>query len=214
MRSDPAGLVQEWLDTTQSDGLLHSRGRFTVDPICAGQAGLSALRLCDVPLLVLAGAVEGGSRYFRVHGSNNVRMSWEGEAGPSGGLAHSLLVAAQVDFSWDQHGFDLPPAFTDYLDPLFERGRHAPLKFVWGNRILSEGSAGPRILVTPALGSGRLTLVDRGIDFVFPAAFPDFEIVAWVGKLSGAPWPRQLLWTSALKHELHRIANALSRLAT
>ena len=210
MASDPAGLVQEWLDAVQGDGLLHSRGRFTIDPESAQEmAGLVELQLCDVPLLLLAGAVEGGSRYFRVHGADNVRISWEGSAGPSGGVAHSLLVAAGVDFHCDQAGFELPPAFADFLDPLLERGRHAPLKLVWGNRLLQDGESGSRIMVTSRPGSGRLTLVDRGVDFLFPAAFPDLDIVAWVSRLPGAPWPRHLLWSLALRKELGRIGRAL-----
>ena len=212
MASDPAGLVQEWLDGVQDDGLLHSRGRFTIDPQGAQEmAGLARLQLCDVPLLLLAGAVEGGSRYFRLHGADNVRLSWEGAAGPSGGIAHSLLVAAGVDFGCDQNGFELPPFFADLLGPLLERGRHAPLKLVWGNRLVHEGTPGPRMIVTPMPGPGRLTLVDRGVDFLFPAAFPNLDVVAWVFRLPGAPWPRHWLWSSALREELVRVARALQK---
>lgn len=206
--------MQDWLEGSESYGLLHSRGRFTIDTTSAQTlAGLPALEMHDVPLLLLAGAVEGGSRYFRIHGSENVRLSWEGSPGPSSELARSLLAAARVDFDWEeQRGLELPPVFADYLSPLAERGRHAPLKLVWGDRLIAQGSEGSRLLVSRCRGSGRLTLVDRGIDFPFPAAFAGLDILAWVEPLPGAPWPRQLLWGPRLAHQLGRIAQALSGL--
>lgn len=212
MRSDPARLVQEWLEQAKTEGLLHSRGRFTIDAEAAVHlAGIGKLGLCDVPLLLLAGAVEAGSRYFRVHGNGNVRFSWEGPAGPSAEVAHSLLAAARVDLRWDERGFELPYGFTDYLGPLSQRGRHAPLELIWGNRLISAGASSPRMLVTPRR-RGRLVLVDRGVDFTFPATFPGMDIVAWVDPLPGSPWPRQLLWSDKLRAVIVRIAKALHEL--
>jgi hypothetical protein len=209
VNSDPARLVQDWIEQTQAEGILHSRGRFTVDPNGAADlGGLARLRLSDVPLLLLAGAVEGGSRYFRVHGERNLRLSWEGPAGSCGEMAHSLLVAAQVDFRWNDAGFELPCGFSDYLGPLWQRGRHAPLKLVLGRRLISGDTAGPKMRISPRR-EGRLILVDRGIDFTFPAAFPGLDIVAWVEPLPGCPWPRQLIWSEQLRSQIVRIARAL-----
>lgn len=207
-------LVQEWLEKNRSQGLLHSRGRFTIDRDAAQQWGnVDKLALSDVPLLLLAGAVEGGSRFFRVHGRQNLRLSWEGPAGPSAQVAHSLLCAARIDSLWDQQGFELPPGFRDYLDPLAQRGRHAPLTLIWGDRVVAEGAPeGSRMLVRQARGrDGRLTLVDRGLDFAFPAAFASLDIVAWVDPLPGSPWPRKLLWSKQLETQIVRIARALQQ---
>jgi hypothetical protein len=208
--SDPARLVQEWLETNCSQGFLHSRGRFTIDQEAAQALGnLAKLRLSDVPLLLLAGAVEGGSRYFRIHGRQNLRFSWEGMAGPCGEVALSLLRAARIDLCWEQHGCELPSGFRDYLEPLAQRSRHAPLSLIWGDRVLTQrASGGSRMVVRSARG-GQLTLVDRGLDFTFPAAFPGLDIVAWVEPLPGAPWPRQLLWSPRLESQIVRIAQAL-----
>lgn len=214
VESDPAQLLQEWLQESRGEGRLDSRGRFTMEQGAAGRlAQIARLTLSDVPLLLLAAAVESGSRYFRVHGERNLRFSWEEPAGPSGEVAHLLLRQTGVDVGWDQRGLELPSGFRDYLGPLWDRGQHAPLTLVWGNQALGQGAtSGGRMLVRRA-SVGRLTLVDRGIDFGFPAAFPGLDIVAWVDPLPGWPWPRRLVWSPKLKTQLARIARGVHSLS-
>jgi hypothetical protein len=203
-------MMQDWLQQSQSEGILHSQGRFSLDPDSAESlAGIARLTASDIPLLLLAGAVQAGSSYFRVYGRENLRLSWEGPTGPCGQMAHSLLTSGRIDFRWERDGLELPPAFWEYLDPLSRRCQHAPLDLIWGHRCISRAASGHRMVVTPKQ-SGRLLLVDRGVDFIFPAAFRGLDIVAWVDPLPGAPWPRRLLWSEALRHQLSRIARALA----
>lgn len=208
MNVDPARMVEQWIQESQREGHLHSQGRFTLDPGGAEQAGLQQLRLCDVPLLMLAGAVEGGSRFFRLSAERDISLTWQGQLGPSGDLAISLLRQAGVDAAVRPHTLLLPPFFEDLMDPLRARGGHAPLQFVWGHRVVSRPSGGSK-MVLKASRRPRLILVDRGVDFELNGGFAGLDVVAWVEPIPGAPWPRKLLAGPALETQLVRIARGL-----
>lgn len=199
--------LDQWLEA-ELLGQLAYPGTFTVDALGADRHGFSQLDSTDVPLLVLAGAVEANSRYFRVHGGRDVVLSWEGSLGPSGLLAYSLLENFQVDISVESERLVLPPLFWDLLTPLRRRWHNAPLQRIWGNKELQSGTPRNTMSVSPSRES-RLVLVDRGIDFELPTAFPGLEVTAWVGPLPGAPWPTQLAWSPALRTALRGIDAAL-----
>ena len=195
---------EQWL-STQSLGLRESAGRFSIDPDGARRSGIPPLQLHDVPLLVLAAAIEGGCQAFGVHDGDSPRFEWCGpELGPCADLAASLLAAHSVDAAWRPGSLELPPFFSDRLGPLARRCRHAPLTLFWNGARVTEPVAVPSVKLTVSPRS-RLLLVDRGIDFVFPAALPGLDVIAWVPPQLGAPWPRQLAWGPTLASTLRRV---------
>ena len=102
----------------------------------------------------------------------------------------------------------LPDLFRELLGSLFARSSHAPLSLVVGDRVLRTFCSGNGVRAIRSRDA-RLTLVDRGVDFDMPFAFPGLQVVAGVAPLSGASWPRSLLWNEKLNQEVTRIAEHL-----
>lgn len=190
--------IDQWLKE-QSKGAVEFGKTFTVHAARAQRlGGYPPLQLCDVPLLLLAAAVEGGARWFRIHGRHNCLFSWDAPAGPTLEKALSILRVERVDFQCrDRSTLEVPKAFQDLLEPFFQRTTHAPLTVVLYDRLLWSNPAGNGVW-SRAAEMPRLTLVDRGIDFPMPFAFPGLQMVARVRPLNGAPWPVSLAWDTVL----------------
>lgn len=204
--------LEDWL-CSQSVGSKESQGRFSLDPDGARRAGVCTLHLHDVPLLVLAAAVEGGCQAFAVNDHASPRLEWRGSAlGPSAELAAGLLAAHGVDAAWSDRRLDLPPFFFDRLGPLARRCRHAPLALYWNGLQIAAPCAVPAVKITPS-SQARLLLVDRGIDFHFPAALPGLDVIAWVPPQLGSPWPRQLTWGPTLATTIRRVLETVREAA-
>lgn len=210
--NSPATSISQWLED-QSRGLSSSGGAFSVHLRKAERlGGYKTLSLSDVPLLLMAAAVEGESTYFRLHGARNCLFSWDGQAGPSFDTALSVLRRERIDHeALDRQGIELPEAFRDFLGPLFRRCRHAPLSMIVGNRVQWTNTS-TAVAWLRSSNSPRFVLVDRGIDFELPFVLPNLEIVAQVSSpLSGGPWPVCLVWNKELGSLVHDL---LGRLAT
>lgn len=199
--------LEQWL-AQQRVGTPESEGRFSVALQAGERSGLPALRLYDVPLLTLAAAVEGGCERFRVRSGFAPRLEWDGRLGPSWEVAASLLRAHRVDAALGSGRLDLPPFFSERMEPLARRCRHAPLRLWWNGELLCSRRSVPAVQLTRSRRS-RLVIVDRGLDFLFPAAFPGLDIVAWVPPLPGAPWPRRLAWGRDLEATIRRIVTTI-----
>ena len=199
--------LKRWL-AEQSAGGTHSAGSFSIDAQAGERCGVPALRLHDVPLMLLAAAVEGGCREFRISDVDNLRFRWDGPLGPSWEIAQSLLEHHNIDANRTEHSLELPPFFAERLEPLGRRCRHAPLNLSWNGSLIATYQSGPQLRIT-ATPRARLILVDRGIDFLFPGAFKGLDIVAWVPPLPGAPWPRRLTWGEELYAVIRRIVETI-----
>ena len=199
--------LKRWL-TEQAAAGTHSAGSFSIDAQAAERCGIPALRLHDVPLLLLAAAVEGGCREFRISDFENLQFRWDGPLGASWEIARSLLEHHKVDAVRTEHSLELPPFFAERLEPLSRRCRHAPLNLRWNGNLIASGHPEAQLLITPS-PRARLILVDRGIDFLFPGAFQGLDIIAWVPPLPGAPWPRRLTWGKELYSVIRRIVETI-----
>ena len=191
--------IDDWL-SKQSLGVVEEGNPFTVHTTRAERlGGYPPLQLCDVPLLLLAAAVEGGARWFRIHGRHNCRFSWDLPAGPTLETALSILADQKVDFRCeDRQQCEVPEAFRDLLLPFFRRTTHAPLSVILDDRVLWSKPAGKMVWSRPS-SCPALTLVDRGVSFEMPFAIPGLQMVARVRPLSGAPWPIRLAWDKVLQ---------------
>ncbi len=210
--SSPPTSISQWLED-QRKGLSSSEGTFSVHlPKAERLGGYPRLGLSDVPLLLMAAAVEGGAGYFRLHGTRNCRFSWDGQAGPTLDLALSVLRHQRIDHEVVQRqGLELPEAFRDFLDPLFRRCRHAPLSMIVGNRVMWSNAPGQGVWVASST-LPRLSLVDRGVDFELPFAFPNLRVVARVGSpLLGRPWPLSLVWNEELRSLVEDLGESLNQ---
>ena len=122
-----AKTLEQWLQN-QASGLSASTGTFSLN---SGKAqrlgGYPSLQLSDVALLLLAGAVEGRSSYFRVRGGKNCLFEWDGSTGRSGEAATELLLRENVDHETGAGFVELPEFFWDLLESFYRRCRHAPL---------------------------------------------------------------------------------------
>lgn len=204
-----------WLEE-QKLGLTSFPSGFSVHSRNAHRhAGIPTLQLADVPLLLLAGAVEAGSSWFSLEGERNCRFSWERPAGPALDMATKILSRERIDFrALGRTTVDLPEVFWDLLRPFYQRCRHAPLTMIRGGRVLWAHDSGNGIW---ALRSPHpeLILVDRGIDFALPCCFPGFRVVARIQEsLQGSPWPLRLVWDQKLAELVKRVGlqlNALSK---
>ncbi len=174
-------MLEQYLQGLQ--GRRESTGTFTVAPD-------PSLGLSDVPLLMLAAAVEGNSPYFSVRG--HLRFEYA-LLGPSARLAQAILRREGVDHEFREGALELPPAFEDFLEPLARRSRFAPLDLWWGDR------RQPAWTHAVVVRRGSLSVVDRGLEFSLPL---DLPIVAQVPPLPGAPWPRCLLWGVELERQV------------
>ena len=191
--------IDDWL-SERSRGAIEVGRCFTVHSARAERlGGYPPLQLCDVPLLLLAAAVEGGARWFRIHGRQNCLFSWDAPAGPTLGKALSVLSSENVDYRCDgKHHCEVPEAFRDLLSPFFQRTTHAPLSVVLDDRLLRSNPAGGIVWSKPSTHPA-MTLVDRGVSFEMPFALPGLQVVARVRPLNGAPWPIQLAWDNVLQ---------------
>ncbi len=178
---------------------------FTVEREAAQRHGFLGLGFSDIPLLLLAGAVEGDCTWFRVHGQRDLMFSWDKPLGPCGERAQSLLTHSGVDARRETLNLELPGEFWDYLNPFQKRTGHAPLSLIWGDRVTVAGRPGYRATIQPS-SRPSVTLVDRGIDFPLGAGFDGLDIVAQVKPMPGAPWPRRLVWGPEIEAVLREIA--------
>ena len=160
----------------------------------------------------MAAAVEGGASYFRVHGAKSCWLSWDGQAGPSLDTAVSVLRREGIDHvALEREGLELPEAFRDFLGPLYRRCRHAPLSMIAGNRVIWANAPGQGVWLEESR-IPRLVLVDRGVDFELPFAFPKLRVVARVSSpLPGQPWPLRLVWNEELRSVVEDLGESLSR---
>jgi hypothetical protein len=200
----PNSSLAQWLET-QKDGLPVSSGSFSLDGWNARRlGGYPSLGLSDAPLLLMAGAVEGGSSFLRLYGRRNCFIEWDGQPGQSYHAALALLARERVDFrSTGQSGLELPELFWDFLGPFYKRCLHAPLNLLCGDRVVGHQTT--EIRATRS-SQPQLILVDRGVDFELPVAFSGLRIVCPVPKaLTGAPWPKRLVWNEELRKHLSSI---------
>jgi hypothetical protein len=199
----PTTSVAQWLED-QKDGLSISGGSFSVDSWNARRlGGYPSLGLSDVPLLLMAGAVEGQSSYVRLHGARNCLIEWDGQAGPAYDLALSVLHTQGVDFrAVDRRAVELPEVYWDLLEPFYLRCRHAPLSVVRGDRLLWSHQPGNGVWAVTT-NRPRLLVCDRGVDFELPFALPGLKVVSRVASpLLGNPWPIRLVWNDELVQTL------------
>ena len=198
--------MEQWLQQFSQNAETRDRS-FTVHPRRAEHyTGALPLRLCDVALLLLAAAVEGGSSYFRIHGQRDCLFSWKGAAGPSLQAALSVLATEGVDYVLeDSQTLILPDLFREFLEPFFVRTKHAPLSVIVGDRKVWGGLPERGVWARGSRTPG-LVLVDRGVDFSMPFAFPGLQVVASVEPLAGAPWPRRLVWNHILEQQVRQTA--------
>ena len=191
--------IDDWL-SRQSGGPIEEGNPFTVHPARAERlGGYPPLQLCDVPLLLLAAAVEGGAGWFRIHGRHNCLFSWDVPAGPTLGKALSILRSENVDHRCDgKQQCEVPEGFRDLLAPFFQKTTYAPLSVVLDDRVLWSKPDGEMVWSRPS-ARPALTLVDRGVSFEMPFALPHLRVVARVRPLNGAPWPIQLAWDKVLQ---------------
>lgn len=199
-----AKTLEQWLQN-QASGLSASTGTFSLN---SGKAqrlgGYPSLQLSDVALLLLAGAVEGRSSYFRVRGGKNCLFEWDGSTGRSGEAATELLLRENVDHETGAGFVELPEFFWDLLESFYRRCRHAPLNVVVGARLLAPPTTRPKM--TPSR-QPELILVDRGVAFECPFAFPDRKLVYPLAEpLVGAPWPKRLVFNDGLLKLVAEIA--------
>ncbi len=203
-----------WLEKLASDtGQKESQGQFALDPEGCQRAGMLVHGLAEVPLLVFAAAVEGGSRRFALAGESSLTLSWDGQCGPTLSTALTTLQRHRVDFEARPHSLSLPAVFRDFLTPLWHRCQFAPISVRWdGQEVARPQARDIRYQLSPSKHP-RLVVVDRGLAFQLPVALPGWDIVIWSAEpLPGNPWPMQLRWSGALQSLLKRtLSEAISR---
>ena len=207
--------LKDWLSKL-SEGAVLNDETFTVHSQRAERlGGIPSLTLTDVPLLLLADAVAGKADYFSIYGRHNCVFWWDRSMGPHLDLALTILDMHRIDYSLQQRDTDLtgevqntlvlPDLYRELLTPLFKRTKHAPLSLMIGDRIVRSHPTENGVWARRS-EHARLILVDRGIDFEMPFAFPGWQIVARVSSLSGAPWPKQLVWNRELQNIICSLA--------
>lgn len=197
---------ETWLEQlATATGHRESQGQFEVDSVGCHRAGVTLPGLAEVPLLVLAAAVEGGSRHFALGGESDLYLAWDGKTGPSFSAATNILTHHDVDFRAETHSIALPGVFRDFLTPLWHRCQFAPLSVLWdGREVARPDAAGFRYQLSPS-SHARLIVVDRGLAFQLPVAFPGWDLVVWSPEpLPGNPWPMELRWSLALRSLLKK----------
>jgi len=184
-------------------------GRFTVDLVAQRRhTDGEQFRLSDVPLLILAAAVEGRATGFQLRVSRNVEFYWDGKTGPSLAVAEALLRAHEIDFRRDSHAFALPHWGKEFLGEFFLRSLHAPVDIYLPNGRMRK-KTNPGTLTVVHSRQPSLILVDRGLSFECPFAVPGVSIVAVLSKsLKGSPWPRNLIFDEELRRVLKSVVEA------
>lgn len=170
---------------------------------------LEELTPSDVPLLLVAGAVEGGAEHVVLDYRNGLRFRWNAPAGPSLKVALAVLQSLRMPYRWSATEVVLPPIMAELLNAFFLRCRHAPLHIhLPDGRIL--GGKTPDTLEVSGSRTPSLTLVDRGVSFPCPISFPGLQVVAHLKEpLGGAPWPRNLLFDRNFRTALRRLHASL-----